>query len=485
MIFNSTEFLVFFTVIFTVYFVLPSKFRWIFLLISSYLFYGYSNVINIFYLLIPTIIVWFLSLRVGLIKNKVKRKIVFTISIISSISFLLYFKYTDFFLKTLNSIGDFSGIQIKFTLPGLLIPMGISFFSFKLVSYSADVFLGKIKPEKHFGYFALYVSFFPQILMGPIERAGNFLPELRKTINFDIERIIKNLQLVAWGLFKKIVIADRLSVFVNDVFASPENQGINLLFGLYFYAIQIYCDFSGYSDIAIGIARILGFRSMENFNFPYFSRNIRDFWNRWHISLSTWLRDYLFLPIAYSTSRKLKKEKYIKIKSDYIMYGTGMFITMFIGGLWHGASWTFVIWGMLHGIFLIVGYSTKKVKKKVFKKLKIIRLKKIKDILSIFITFNLVSFAWIFFRSESFTKAIQYLKMINLKVQSSGIGHLKLNIIFVIVFLSIEYTLKKIDARNGDKSFPIGLRAVFLAFTICIILLLSVDSSNEFIYMRF
>jgi D-alanyl-lipoteichoic acid acyltransferase DltB (MBOAT superfamily) len=348
-----------------------------------------------------------------------------------------------------------------------------------------DVYNQNAKAEKHLGYLALYISFFPQILAGPIDRAVRFIPELRKKINFDIHRVISGFQLVVYGIFKKMVIADRLAIFVNEVFKSPEHQGINLIFAAYFYAFQIYCDFSGYSDIAIGISRILGFKSMDNFDYPYFSKSMTQFWNRWHISLSTWLRDYLFLPIAYAVMRPIKTPKLYKIKAETWGYVIGMFITMFLGGLWHGAHWTFVIWGSLHGIYLVAGYISKKARKKWIKKIKLNKVPRLRHFISVFITFNLVSFAWIFFRAESFAKAFNYIKDIRLVIPQQGVVHLIYNIILLSIFILVEILYKNREKSKWLQRIPAVVKIAGFALFICLIIVFAVDTSNEFIYFQF
>jgi D-alanyl-lipoteichoic acid acyltransferase DltB (MBOAT superfamily) len=290
---------------------------------------------------------------------------------------------------------------------------------------------------------------------------------------------------VLWGLFKKVVIADRLALFVNEVFSEPDGQGLNLVFGLYFYAFQIYCDFSGYSDMAVGISRMLGYRSMLNFNRPYFSRSLSEFWNRWHISLSTWLRDYLFLPIAYATVRRIRKDRFLGIKVEAWGYCVGIFITMLLGGLWHGAAWTFVGWGTLHGIYLVAGYATRKPRRRLRKAIGLNRLQPLRDGLQVVTTFHLVTFAWLFFRAESFTAAFRYLGRISLLPGESGAGHILFNSVLLLLFLSLEILFNAPKCASRIRRMPAWARAVMIAAWICLILILAVDQSNEFIYFQF
>ncbi len=485
MIFNSTAFVIFFTALFSVYFFIPQRLRWTFLLAASVFFYGYWKIEYLLYLFIPTLLVYFISLKISQTPAGRTRKWLLMGGLFSALTILVIFKLTDFVGGTIFSMAGLFVDNLKYNPFKLLLPIGISFYSFKMVRYLMDVYNENATAEKHFGYFALYVSFFPQILAGPIDRAVHFIPELKKKVNFDVERIISGFRLVVWGVFKKMVIADRLAIFVGEVFADPTHQGVNLLFGAYFYAIQIYCDFSGYSDIAIGISRMLGFKSMTNFDFPYFAKSMTQFWNKWHISLSTWLRDYLFLPIAYAVMRPIKGPKLYKIKAEAWGYAIGMFITMFLGGLWHGATWNFVIWGMLHGLFLVVGYATKKKRKKWRKKIKLNKMPRLHHVLSMVITFNLVSFAWIFFRAETLDKAVTYLKYIQFKFTGQGTAYLLYNLVLVAVFFILEALYKNRLKITWFRRIPALVKVAGFALFICLIIIFAVDSSNEFIYFQF
>lgn len=485
MIFNSIDFLVFFGIVFALYFFVPHTFKWVFLLAASYFFYGYWKKEYLILLIVPTVIIYFVGLKIGETQSKGRRKLLLVFGLISGLAFLVVYKYIDFLGSSLFSLAGVFISGLQYDPFKLLLPIGISFYSFKLVSYLIDVYNENAEAERHFGYFALYVSFFPQLLMGPIDRAVNFIPELKKRVHFDIDRIVAGARLVVWGIFKKMVVADRLAVFVNEVFRAPEGQGINLILAAYFYAFQIYCDFSGYSDIAIGIARILGFKSMDNFDFPYFSKSMTQFWNKWHISLSTWLRDYLFLPIAYAVMRPIKTPRLYKIKAETWGYVVGMFVTMFLGGLWHGAAWTFVIWGTLHGIYLVVGYTTKKTRKRWVKRIKLNKLPALRYFLSVFFTFNLVSFAWIFFRAESFEKAVTYIRHIRFTSTGKGAGYLIFDLVLVIVFILLEILYKNRERLSFIRRVPVVVKVAGFALFICLIIIFAVDTSNEFIYLQF
>ena len=488
MIFNSIEFLIFFSIVLALYFFVPHRFKWLYLLAASYFFYGYYKLEYLPFMVVPTLMVYFIGLKISRLnpeKSKSQRKGLLILGLFSALAVLLVYKYTNFVGSSLFALAGIFSKDLTYHPLELLYPIGVSFFSFKMVSYLVDVYNENAGAEKHLGYFALYVSFFPQVLAGPIDRAVRFIPELKKKINFDVDRVVSGFQLVAYGIFKKMVIADRLAIFVNEIFASPAHQGIHLIFAAYFYAFQIYCDFSGYSDIAIGISRILGFKSMDNFDFPYFSKSMTQFWNGWHISLSTWLRDYLFLPIAYAVMRPIKTPKRFHIKAETWGYVIGMFITMFLGGLWHGASWTFVIWGSLHGLYLVVGYATKKTRKKWVKKIKLNRIPRLRHLISVFITFNLVSFAWIFFRAPSFKEAVTYIKHIQLKVPGQGVVHLLFNLLLVLIFILVELIYKNREKMKWLQRVPQVVKIAGFALFICLIIIFAVDTANEFIYVRF
>ncbi len=482
MFFNSVTFLYFFLLVSAIFYLTPHRFRWIPLLAASYVFYGCFDITYPIFLAIPTIIVFTAAALLERAKGRSARRGIFIAGIIASLSLLFIFKYINLFRETFA--GWFSGGELKPLQ--LILPIGISFYTFKLVGYLADVYLQRLPAERHAGYFALYVAFFPQLLAGPIDRAITFIPELKKKVVLDWDRVGSGFRLVVWGLFKKIVIADRMALFVDQVFRDPaQYNGINVLFGVYFYAFQIYCDFSGYSDIAIGLARILGFKSMDNFNFPYFSRTLSQFWNRWHISLSTWLRDYLFLPISYAMLRLTKKETILKVKIEKWAYAGGMSVTMFLGGLWHGANWTFVVWGLIHGFYLVFAHFTKKSRKRLARKTGISRKPKLYSFAQGIITFHLVSFAWIFFRAPSFQSALVYIRNIHFGLSGTGLVHLIYTFLFLAVFVALEIVLFNRQKFTFIQRIPAVARLAALILFICLTIVFSVDSSNEFIYFQF
>jgi len=392
MLFNSIEFVVFFPAVFLLYFTTPHKWRWLLLLIASYIFYMSWKPEYILLILLSTFIDYFMGLKMGQEPLKEKRRKFLYISLISNLGILFFFKYFNFFSESVSGLTNLMGMEYSAPLFQVLLPVGISFYTFQTLSYSIDIYHGKISPEKHLGRFALFVSFFPQLVAGPIERSGNLLPQFREKKHFDYDRVMSGMRLAAWGLFKKVVIADRLAVFVNMIYNSPEDfHGLSILVATFFFAFQIYCDFSGYSDIAIGIARMMGFDLMKNFDRPYFSRSIGEFWRRWHISLSTWFRDYVYIPLGGN--------RVVKWRWHY-----NLFLTFLISGLWHGANWTFVIWGALHGVYLIMENLSKAnfSKNGLFSVFPVF----LRKALQMALTFVLVCFAWIFFRANSLSDAM-------------------------------------------------------------------------------
>lgn len=304
---------------------------------------------------------------------------------ISNLGLLFLFKYFNFFSQSLQEILNLLKISIELPTLDLILPVGISFYTFQTLSYTFEVYRGNIKPEKTFGIFALFVSFFPQLVAGPIERPEHLLPQFRQKFNFDTERISSGLRLMLWGMFKKVVIADQLARLVNLVYNEPSSwHGLIVIAATYSFAIQIYCDFSGYSDIAIGAARVMGFDLRLNFKEPYLAQSIADFWRRWHISLSTWFRDYLYIPLG--GNRVSQKRMYLNLMIVFI-----------VSGLWHGANWTFVIWGALHGFYMVFSLATKNIREHILASLNLWGKPRLLLRLNVFSTFHLVVFAWVFF----------------------------------------------------------------------------------------
>ena len=393
MLFNSTRFFFFFTIVVAAYFAIPYRFRWVLLLCVSYYFYMCWKPTYAILLFLSTFIVYYAGIQMGKTGVASKKKKFLILSLFINFGLLFLFKYYNFFNDSIRTL--FNHHNLFYGIPSLkiLLPVGISFYIFKSLSYSIDVYRGDQAPEKHLGIFALYVAFFPQLLAGPIERSTRLLPQLRKVFHFDYQRVTEGVKLIFWGLFQKVVIADTLSILVDAVYDQPtQYSGISLIVATIFFAFQIYCDFSGYSDIAIGAAQILGYRTMENFKRPYFSKSIAEFWRRWHISLSLWFRDYLYIPLGGNR---------VSVPRLYL----NLFVVFFLCGLWHGANWTFVIWGGLHGFYLFSSNITQRARKRVAQKLRLNNTPKLFRFLKILTTFFFVCFAWIFFRSNSVSDA--------------------------------------------------------------------------------
>jgi alginate O-acetyltransferase complex protein AlgI len=394
MLFNSIEFLIFFPLVTVIYFLLPHRFRWAHLLMASCLFYMFFIPVYIFILIFTIIIDYIAGI---MIENAVgrRRKFFLIMSLVANIGVLAVFKYYNFFISNVNELmHGFNMVSHSLPLLSIILPIGLSFHTFQAMSYTIEVYRGHQKAERHFGIYSLYVMFYPQLVAGPIERPQNLLWQFRKEHKFEYDNVTSGLRLMVWGMFKKVVIADRLAIVVNGVYDHPhDSHGISVLLAMVFFSIQIYCDFSGYSDIAIGSARVMGFTLMRNFNTPYFSRTIAEFWRRWHISLSTWFRDYLYISIG--GNRVSKGRSYLN-----------QFIVFIVSGFWHGANWTFIIWGSLHGVFIILARIVNPLRKRLRISMSINENAYWFKGYEIITTFVLVTFAWVFFRADSFRAAI-------------------------------------------------------------------------------
>lgn len=482
MLFNSLEFIIFFPIVVLSYYFLPDRWRWILLLVSSYYFYMCWKPEYVIVLMVSTLIDFFAGQKIYHSTNTKLKKTYLIVSLILNLGLLFTFKYYNFFN---NNIHEFlSSINIFYGMPyfELLLPVGISFYTFQSLSYIIDLYRGNIKPANHLGIYALYVSFFPQLVAGPIERAKNLLPQftqLRKGVNY--YDISNGLKLILWGFFKKVVIADNLSIYVNIVYAEPSNyNSTQLIAASVFFAFQIYCDFSGYSDIAIGSAKILGYDLMENFRRPYFSSSVVEFWKRWHISLSTWFKDYLYIPLG--GNRTLKWKWYYNL-----------FITFLISGFWHGANWTFIVWGTLHGLFFIIYVATNGWLSKVINiKVNQVFMKTI----HIVFTFSLVTFAWIFFRAENISDAVIIVKgifafnsdIINLSSYLlPEIGYYKFPFYLGLILLlqMVHFFEKNKNFLTMINSKPLVMRWSFYYSLVILILVFGIHGKQDFIYFQF
>ncbi len=433
----------------------------------------------IFLILFSTCVDYVAGLKMSTLLNEKKRRFWLIASLFSNLGILFLFKYFNLFNDTARAA--FNHFNIFYDVPAfeLLLPVGISFYTFQTLAYTIDVYYRKIPAEKRFFDFALYVAFFPQLVAGPIERAGRLLPQFKKSYSFEYTRVVGGLQQMLWGFFKKLVIADRIAPIVNSAYNDPTGSSeISLLFATYLFAIQIYCDFSGYSDIAIGAARILGINLMDNFRVPYLSKSIREFWQRWHISLSTWFRDYLYIPLGGNR---------VAIPRWYL----NLMIVFVVSGLWHGANWTFVVWGALHGGYLISEILAKKINFPVHLPTMV------KKTLAILLTFHLVLIAWVFFRANSLDDAFFILYKIcmiptelslaaikeGIFFQGSGWAML-INLVLVGIFILIDPAfdsqIKKIK-KNQNLRFGLVKSSVLLT----LILIFGYFGEVEFIYFQF
>ncbi|MCC6758542.1 MAG: MBOAT family protein [Candidatus Omnitrophica bacterium] len=379
MTFNSYLFLIFFPVVVSVYFAIPQSWRWLWLLIASCCFYAAFIPAYLLILFLLIGIDYFAALLIEPAQGR-WRKALLGVSIFSTCLVLFVFKYFDFFNSSAAFLAQQLGVHYSPKILSIILPIGLSFHTFQSLGYVVDVYRGKVRAERHLGIYALYVMFFPQLVAGPIERAQNLLPQLRVTHSFDVSRVTDGLRLMLWGMFKKVVIADRLALVVNQVYADPSAYaGPSLVLATIFFAFQIYCDFSGYSDIAIGSAQVLGFRLMKNFDRPYFATSIQDFWHHWHISLSTWFRDFVYIPLGGNRVSPWR-------------WRLNILLTFLLSGLWHGANWTFIVWGALHGCYYLISTIVRKPAAW-------------PRSLKVLITFSLVCFAWIFFRANNLSDA--------------------------------------------------------------------------------
>ncbi len=394
MLFNSIEFFIFFPIVTALYFLLPHKFRWFHLLVSSCIFYM-SYVPIYITILFATIIIDYVA---GIMIERAEgphKKWFLVLSVVANLGILGVFKYYNFFISNVNDLLHISSANVQIPLLGIILPIGLSFHTFQAMSYTIEVYRGKQKAEKHFGIYALYVMFYPQLVAGPIERPQNVLHQFHEKHAFNYDEAVAGSRQILQGLIKKVVIADRLSLITDPIFNYPQQaSGTTSLIGCWLFAFQIFCDFSGYSDIALGAARMMGFKLMVNFKTPFESKSISEFWRRWHISLSTWFNDYLFNPLA-SSWRNFGNVSIV----------LALVLTFFLSGIWHGAGWKFAIYGLLHGIAVSYEFLTKKKRKKLFALLP----QWLNNTVSVFITFNYVAFSWIFFRANNVKDAFYML----------------------------------------------------------------------------
>ena len=477
MLFNSYAYAVFLPIVFAIYWLMPQRFRWIVLLISSYYFYMCWNPKYIV-LIFGTTVVTYLS-ALWMKKDPKYKKVFLIISIVLCMGVLVLFKYFNFAMESISSFLKLFTIQFSPVTLKLLLPVGISFYTFQTMSYVIDVYRGDIEPEKHFGYYATFISFFPQLVAGPIERTSNLLPQIKSEKTFNYEKASYGIKLMVWGFFKKIVIADNFSVYVDKVFNDCTSyRGGALLIASFLFAIQIYCDFSGYSDIAIGTAKLLDVDLMTNFKSPYFSASIKEFWRRWHISLSSWFCDYVYIPLGGSRCSKWK-------------YYRNLMITFLVSGIWHGADWTYVIWGGIHGLAQVLENMCGG-KKKQKTDTRIVWWGKV------LLVFLFVTMALVFFRASSLSDAVYVLRYSLAGVTHpiiylyNGMANIELTKIAALEMLAYVMILGAYDyySLHGDVFVWLGKKTIAFRYTVyfaMLVILICCRSSGEatFVYFQF
>lgn len=473
MLFNSFSFLLFFPVVTLLYFLLPHKFRWALLLIASCFFYMYFKPEYILILAATIVIDYIAGILLESQPDKKKRKKYLVLSIIANVGVLAIFKYYNFINDNITGLALLFGKHNPIPYLNWLLPIGLSFHTFQAMSYTIEVYKGTQKAERHFGIYALYVMFYPQLVAGPIERPQNIIHQFYVNHKFDYNNAVLGLNLIAFGLFKKVVIADRLAEYVNQVYANVAySNTISVILACCFFSIQIYCDFSGYSDIARGTARFMGFDLMINFNRPYLATTISEFWSRWHISLSTWFRDYVYIPLGGNRAGKAK-------------WFRNLLIIFLLSGLWHGAKWTFIVWGALHGCYTIIGALTADARNKLIKKTGLARHPALYTFINRCTVFVMVTFAWIFFRAEDFAKANAIISKLfsceystNINQLTASIGPLNLLLSFLVIGLLAASTYLPSNLKMKHNF-------LFLAITTFIIIILGKNAGTQFIYFQF
>lgn len=467
MIFNSIQYIIFLPIIFLLYWAMPHKWRNWLLLIASYYFYMCWNALYAILIIFTTISTWKLATMMNGKSQKI-RKILLSLSVTLNLSILFTFKYYDFLMSLLTDIAELLSIHITPVKLGLLLPVGISFYTFQAIGYSIDVYRRDIKSENHLGVFALFISFFPQLVAGPIERASHLLPQFKEQKSFSYEKFRNGLMIILFGFFLKLGLADRCAIYVDSIFNNiSKHNGASYLLASFCFTFQIYGDFFGYSLIAIGSAKMLGYNMCDNFNRPYLSTSITEFWHRWHISLSSWFRDYVYIPLGGSRCSGIRRNM-------------NLMATMLLSGLWHGASMNFVVWGGLHGIAMCVERTLGIAKAPQNKLLYYIRVTT---------TFIIVCFLWIFFRADTLTDALTIISGI---FTDFGKPYIVWAHIIIIAFVLFILAMQEIIYEKGFHVSSIhniwlrhSVRYAFIVLTISFIMLFGVLNGDQFIYFQF
>jgi alginate O-acetyltransferase complex protein AlgI len=480
MLFNSLDFALFLPIVFVLYWFVTKnnlRFQNFLIVVASYVFYGWWDWRFLSLIIFSTFVDYSIGILLSKEESVLKRKILLWTSIAVNLGFLGFFKYYNFFLDNFISAFSFFGMEINANSLNIILPVGISFYTFQTLSYTIDVYKRKLEPTKDIVAFSAFVSFFPQLVAGPIERATNLLPQFYKKRQFDYSKAVNGMRQILWGLFKKIVIADNCAQYANEIFNnSADYGGSTLVLGALFFTFQIYGDFSGYSDIAIGTSRLFGFSLMQNFAFPYFSRDIAEFWRRWHISLSTWFRDYLYIPLGGSRGGTL-----MKVRNTFIIF--------IVSGFWHGANWTFIVWGALNAIYFIPLLLTKNNRNNIDIVARGRSVPTIKELFSMLLTFGLTVIAWIFFRAENVTYAWQYIYGI-LSDPSSFLSfgvywQFKYLLMLIVIFIWVEW----MGRENEFALEKIYVHKRLVRWGLYLLVVTSIiwlqGSAQDFIYFQF
>ncbi len=478
MLFNSINFAIFLPIVFLLYwFATKGNYKWqnILLLVSSYYFYACWDWRFLFLLVFSTVLDYYTGIKMAEAESKKSKSFWFWLSISINLGFLGVFKYYNFFADSLADSLSLLGFNVNLWTLKVILPVGISFYTFHGLSYVIDIYKDKIKPERNFIDYSVFVSFFPLLVAGPIERATHLLPQIQKKRDFNYTTAIDGLRQILWGLFKKVVIADNCAEYANIIFNNHEDySGSALIVGALLFTLQIYGDFSGYSDIALGTARLFGVELLRNFAFPYFSRDIAEFWRRWHISLSTWFRDYLYIPLGGS-----KGGTWMKVRNTFIIF--------LVSGFWHGANWTFIVWGFVNALFILpsILFNSNRTHLDIVAQGRI--LPSIKEAFSVIITFLMASFCWIFFRSENLTNAFEFINGI-FSMSTFTIPNVKLDNVlwFILPFMIIEWLgrERQYAISHLGLNWPTPLRWTFY-YLIVISIFYFAGSEQQFIYFQF
>jgi D-alanyl-lipoteichoic acid acyltransferase DltB (MBOAT superfamily) len=483
MLFNSSTFLIFLPIAVGVYFSIPARWRWLWLLLASYVFYAAWKPGYLVLIFISTVVDYCAGLGFEKTDDSRRRRLLLGASLFANLSLLFLFKYYNFFAESVSEVtGDLFGTEAILPQLDVLLPIGISFYTFQTLSYTIDLYRGKRRAERHFGIFALYVSFFPQLVAGPIERSTRLLPQFYQVFDFRYSRVVSGLRLMLWGFFKKLVVADRLALLVDGVYAAPEDQaGLFLVLGTLFFSFQVYCDFSGYSDIAIGSARLMGFDLMQNFRSPYFSRSLTEFWRRWHISLSTWFRDYLYIPLG--GNRRSSGRTNVNLLAVFV-----------VAGFWHGADWHFILWGAIHGVILVCERTFRAVNP-----WKRIRPTRFSMALQTVLCFTVLTASFVVFRANSVGEAFVIFERLpsgwELLGDAKGFfaslpmgvtpAHFLLSLVALALFTVVEFRIRETNFDAWLERMPKAERWFVYYLLVLSIMFLGQFGEQPFIYFQF